>query len=834
MTELKVAVWNVKGLNQDKIQKEVIQLIKEEKLNVSVVIESYLNANKLAKACSKTFRNWSWESNSMHSRKGCRIIASWNDADVRIMLIHTSAQSILCLLEDPAGSVNFYCSFIYAKNKGVDRRVLWEELKVHHLIANENPWVLMGDFNVTLSLVDDLCSSGLFFTWTKNPKAIILGVMKKLDRVMVNESFIQENGSAHPIFLPYLTSVHSPRVLNIPKKAHKKKKSFRLANYVCDKEEFFPIVKQEWKKEIMGCQMFKLVKKLKMLKPKLNALNWKHGNIFDKVVKLRDLVKEKQRIIDKDPHNGLLKNDMVNTLNEYQEAMLDEEKLLFQKAKIERLKEGDNNTVFFHKVIKGRLNKSRIETVCNNKGERIEGEKVETEFVTHFKDFLGKVCTVSPIEDSDNLFSKKLTDEEANWMIREDTDKEIKDAMFNIGDNKAPGPDGFTSTFFKKDWGIVGNDICKAIREFFTNGKLLGKVNATVISLVSKIPTPNKVIDYRMIACCNVMYKCISEVLTNRIKDALNNLVNKNQSAFIPGRLIQDNIMLIQEFLMGYNRKIGGKRVAFKIDIQKAYDTINWNFLEEALKQFFTLILERKIKQNPEFKYHKGCKDFKITHLCFVDDLVVLCHGDKKSVEVIKDSLEEFSSYSSLLPNPSKSTVFFGNVGNDERVEILSIMPFSVGTPPVKYSGVPLITKRLGIKLCRLQLISSVLSSIQVYWSSMFLLSTAVVKEINRLLNGFLWVQGELTSGKAKIAWSEVCKPKANGGLGIKNLSLCNKAIIRDQNFHYVVYKIGNGINVSIWNDNWAKVGVLSNYITHRSLYTARLSNSLDVADDIK
>ncbi|GKB71908.1 RNA-directed DNA polymerase, eukaryota, reverse transcriptase zinc-binding domain protein [Tanacetum coccineum] len=103
----------------------------------------------------------------------------------------------------------------------------------------------------------------------------------------------------------------------------------KLANYVCDKEEFIPIVDQELKKEIVGCQMFKLVKKLKMLKPKLNALNWKNGNIFDKVVKLKDLVKEKQKILDKDPHNGPLKNDMVNTLNEYQDAMLDEEKLLF-------------------------------------------------------------------------------------------------------------------------------------------------------------------------------------------------------------------------------------------------------------------------------------------------------------------------------------------------------------------------------------------------------------------------------------------------------------------------------------------------------------------------
>nr|GEZ26176.1 hypothetical protein [Tanacetum cinerariifolium] len=661
LQELKVAVWNVRGMNQEKRQNEVSQLIKEEKLNVCVVIESHLKANKLVKACSKTFGSWVWVSNSMHSRKGCKIIVSWNDVVVRVMLVHATVQSILCLLEDPSGNVKIYCSFIYAKNKGVDRRDLWEDLKTHHVIVNGNPWVLMGDFNVTLSLgehsiggsnmnvdmkefndcvnsikVEDLCSSGLFFTWTKNPKALFPGVMKKLDRVMTNESFIQE-----------------------------------------------------------------------------------------------DLVKEKQRILDKDPHNGSLKSNMVNILNEYQDAMIDEEKLFYQNAKIEWLKEGDNNTAFFHKVVKGRMNKSIIESIFSHSGNRIEGE-------------------------SDSLFTKKLNEEEAIWMIREVTDNEIKDAMFNIGDNKAPGPDGFTSSFFKKAWGTVGNDVCKDIREFFSNGKLLGEVNSTVISLVPKIPTPNKVTDYRPIACLNL----------NTIK------------------VVKSSKSLISALQM----------------------------------------------------------------------LVVMCHRDKKSVEVIKDSLEEFSNCSGLIPNPSKSTVFFENIGSSERAQILSIMPFSVGTLPTRYLGVPLITKRLGIKQCkclidkverkvkdwknrwlsfagRLQLISSVLSSIQVYWSSIFLIPSAVVKEINRLLKGFLWVQGELTSGKAKISWSSVCKPKSAGGLGIKDLSLWNKAMLVKHLWNLACKKDTLWVK---WIHAVKLKGVLSNYITHRSLYNARLNVRIKVANMIE
>ncbi|GJW71196.1 hypothetical protein Tco_0128113 [Tanacetum coccineum] len=203
--------------------------------------------------------------------------------------------------------------------------------------------------------------------------------------------------------------------------------------------------------------------------------------------------------------------------------------------------------------------------------------------------------------------------------------------------------------------------------------------------------------------------------------------------------------------------------------------------------------------------------------------------------------MDEFSDSSGLFPNPSKSTVFFGNVGNSDKEEILSIMPFSVGTLPVRYLGVPLITKRFGVKQCK-SLIDKVEKKVKD-WKNRWLSFAGRLQLISSVLLPYKsTIQGDLTNGKAKIAWSEVCKLKANGGLGIKDLNLWNKAmlgwknllIIRDHIFHHVVYKIGNGINVSMWNDHWAEVGVLSNYITHISMYTTRLSNSLKVADMIE
>ena len=201
-------------------------------------------------------------------------------------------------------------------------------------------------------------------------------------------------------------------------------------------------------------------------------------------------------------------------------------------------------------MLKGRAKKGKIHTICDKQVVCYNGDQVAHQFVKHFDDFLGTEHPVGDLEAND-MFCNKLSEDEARSMVGSISEAEIKSAMFDIDDSKAPGPDGFSSAFFKKAWRIIGNDVCCAIKEFFDNGKLLGEVNATLISLIPKTKTPNTVIDIRPIACCNVLYKCISKIITNRIKPMLNKLVSCNQSAFIPGRKIQDNILLTQEIRKG-------------------------------------------------------------------------------------------------------------------------------------------------------------------------------------------------------------------------------------------------------------------------------------------
>nr|GEU39211.1 RNA-directed DNA polymerase, eukaryota, reverse transcriptase zinc-binding domain protein [Tanacetum cinerariifolium] len=166
-------------------------------------------------------------------------------------------------------------------------------------------------------------------------------------------------------------------------------------------------------------------------------------------------------------------------------------------AKIEWLNEGDRNSAYFHKVVKSRKNKNRILSIKNKAGTIVEGKKVVDEFVNHFEVFLGQSSPVKSTEEIGNIFTSKLSTEEASYMIREVIDNEIKAAMFGINDSKAPGPlMDRQLVFFKKAWNVIGTDVCMAVKEFFSNGKLLKEVNATLIALISKV----NVTDYKPIA----------------------------------------------------------------------------------------------------------------------------------------------------------------------------------------------------------------------------------------------------------------------------------------------------------------------------------------------
>ena len=163
------------------------------------------------------------------------------------------------------------------------------------------------------------------------------------------------------------------------------------------------------------------------------------------------------------------------------------------------------------------------------------------------------------------------------------TEQEIYEALQSIGSDKAPGIDGYNALFFKHTWKIVKKDVITAVTQFFTTGKLFKPFNCTLVSLIPKVQSPKTVKEFRPIACCTVIYKIISKVITKRMHDVMSDIICESQAGFIPGRKIADNIILAHEMVKAYTRKNISPRSMMKIDLQKAYDSVEWSFLEQVM-----------------------------------------------------------------------------------------------------------------------------------------------------------------------------------------------------------------------------------------------------------
>ncbi|GKD46609.1 hypothetical protein Tco_1271254, partial [Tanacetum coccineum] len=652
----------------------------------------------------------------------------------------------------------------------------------------------------------DVNHSGLRFTWNQKPQGDF-GVLKKFDCVMANIHFNDSYVGAHAFFQPYRISDHSPTVLKLPMMSKARPKTFKFPNILVNDDRFQDVVSEGWNTFISGIFMFKVIKKLKILKKPLRKLLYDKGNIHLNVTRLRTELDKVQTDLDADPFNLKLRDEEAAYVKAFNDAVLMQERFLQQKTKVEWLKAGDSNSAYFHKVVKGHLSRSRIDAISCSDGSHLEGDHVAAAFVSHYTSFLGQQG-VPHLFNNNDLFVNMLYSNVALDMIKTVTPQEVKEAIFSMGNDKSPGPDGYTAAFFKEAWGIISHDVTMVVQEFFTNGTLLKELNHTIIALIPKVASPSRINDYRPISCCNVLYKCISKILSNRIKDCLKDLVSPNQSTFVPGRRISDNILLTQEIMHNYHLDRGPPRCAFKVDIQKAYDTVDWDFLREVMIGFgfhhrmitwimecvsstsfsisingslhgffkgkrglrqggplspylftlvmevFTLMLQRRIRESQSFSYHRYCSKLDLINLCFADDLFIFAHGDADLARVIMDSLDEFKEA-------------YGLVYRDYRELIERI-----------HNRIRDWKNKSLYAAGRLQLIRSVIGSMHVYWASVFILPTRILLDIEQLMRGFLWCQGDMRKGKAKVAWDVVCLPKKEGGLGVRKLDSFNKALM--------------------------------------------------------
>lgn len=180
---------------------------------------------------------------------------------------------------------------------------------------------------------------------------------------------------------------------------------------------------------------------------------------------------------------------------------------------------------------------------------------------------------------------KLITEDMNSKLIAPISSMEVKNAVFDLGALKAPGPDGLNGDFYQKNWATISSDVIATIEEFFSSGSIGNCINDTLVALIPKVQHPESISQLRPISCCNFIYKIISKIIVKRIKPLLTNLISPQQSAFVGGRLIQDNLVVAQEafHFLKKNSRAKSNGFAIKLDMNKAYDRVDWSFLRVIL-----------------------------------------------------------------------------------------------------------------------------------------------------------------------------------------------------------------------------------------------------------
>ncbi|XP_050241121.1 uncharacterized protein LOC126690018 [Quercus robur] len=331
-------------------------------------------------------------------------------------------------------------------------------------------------------------------------------------------------------------------------------------------------------------------------------------------------------------------------------------------------------------------------------------------------------------------------------LARPYTVEEVERAIKEMAPLKAPGPDGMPPLFYQTYWTEVGMDVSQAVLSCLNSGSLLKSINHTFITLVPKVQNLERVMDFRPISLCNVIYKIVSKVIANRLKPLLNSIISEAQSAFIGDRLITDNILIAFESLHHMKATCTGKTgfMALKLDMSKAYDRVEWIFLEQILlrmgfrEEWVALIMEcittvsysilvngepkglikpsrglrqgdppspylflfcseglnailRKAALNGEIQgFSLSRNGPKITHLFFADDCLLFCRSTLEECEKIQELLSLYEDASSQMLNKNKTTLFFSRNTDEQMKEAIKS---SLNVPAIqhyeKYLGLP-------------------------------------------------------------------------------------------------------------------------------------------------
>ncbi|KAJ0535080.1 putative RNA-directed DNA polymerase [Helianthus annuus] len=647
---------------------------------------------------------------------------------------------------------------VYAPNDAVSRRALWLEiLDVRN--SAQGLWVMMGDFNevrdenermnsefidsnaaafnqfiLSAGLVEYNMGGGNFTYMSDNGKKL-----SKLDRFLVCLGFREQWPNATVLALERGASDHRPIVLSTVQSdfGHT---PFRFFNSWFEYNGFLDFVLQQCGEfSFSGPGDLALAIKLRWLKNKIKA--WlkmekarKEGIYSDKKSRLASIERlaEERLLLDgelaerADCRNYMAEFDRITQLD------------LRQKSRSKWAIDGDENSAYFHHIINSNISSNRLN------GLMIDGVWVtnpllmKNSLFEFFASQFTEPMPVRPVLSCPNLAS--ISDEESSCLECPFTLEEIKAAVWDCDGDRAPGPDGFNFKFIKRCWSGFREDLLKLFNKFYEDGSLNQCCSSSFIALIPKIKDPVGPSDFRPISLIGVINKVISKVLVNRLKKVVGGLISEEQSAFLAGRNIMDGPMVLNE-VFSWLKKSRRRGMFFKVDISKAYDSVNWKFLDSIMSQMnfprrwrawvmatlYSAKASVLVNGSPtrEFLCSRGLRQgdplspflfvivmealskimekavslglfngLKVTnngpilsHLLYADDAMFVGEWSVSSINNLKRILRCFYLVSGLKVNLAKCSIFGVGVNEEDVQNMAQLLNCKQGTFPFKHLG---------------------------------------------------------------------------------------------------------------------------------------------------